>query len=139
VNMIRLKAPTDGGTVSVEGIQHQIVDGFVEVRAEHFEQLKSHGFYDPRNPPPNKVAERGINVAVPRLILERALKQLGIAAATTMTDEQMVVALEEASRRQAERLAYEVNQARRRPEEPNNPTSSQPAPAKVKRERMRAE
>jgi hypothetical protein len=42
---IRLRAPTTTGTVSVGGVEHQIVDGYVTIRRDEVDALlASHGF-----------------------------------------------------------------------------------------------
>jgi hypothetical protein len=117
--MVKLRAPTDTGSVNVGGREMKIEDGQVEVTQEQAAVLReSHGFIDPSEGPraPASGSADPNRVSLSRAVVIAALKNLGIIVADKIPDDKIEQALTEAAGRQGERVAFEIAAAEARGE-----------------------
>jgi hypothetical protein len=121
---MKLRAPTESGSVSVGGREYPIENGFVEVSdaAAVAVLRESHGFRDPHAPAPAqkpKVEAGKDTVAIPRSDLLANLKALGIVIPpeANVANDKLIEALREGCARQDERVKHEIDLAEQRGEQ----------------------
>src|ERR1700680_4532511 len=114
--MVDLVVPAGVTSYSIGGTRADIPAGAktVTVEAAEAEVLKSHGFYPVGSEPAAALSLELGAVHVPRPAALVMLKHLGVAMADSVPPQKIVEALAEASRRQGERLAREVELAEQR-------------------------
>jgi hypothetical protein len=75
--MVRMKAPAGATGVAFQGVEHPVVDGFVEVPDEAVAELSAHGYR--RAAPIDAAAAKDLVAGMDRAALLAFLRERGVA------------------------------------------------------------